>query len=84
MPKRRSRPLRAAAISIVLVVLAAAGVYLVYHHVTVTGSGCEVDGRQSVGLDTEQAEIATTIVYRGGFAPDFERTVEEYVGKMFE
>ena len=61
VPKRRSRPLRAAAISIVLVVLAAAGVYLVYHHVTVTGSGCEVDGRQSVGLDTEQAEIAATI-----------------------
>jgi hypothetical protein len=61
VPKRRSRPLRAAAISIALVVLAAAGVYLVYHHVTVTGSGCEVDGRHAVGLDTEQAAIAATI-----------------------
>jgi hypothetical protein len=61
VPKRRSRPLRAAAISIVLVVLATAGAYLVYHHVTVTGSGCEADGRQAEGLDTEQAAIAATI-----------------------
>jgi hypothetical protein len=61
VPSRRSRPLRAAAISIVLVVLAAAGAYLVFHHVTVTGSGCEADGRQAVGLDTEQASIAATI-----------------------
>ena len=29
------------------------------------------------------AEIATTIVYRGGFEPDFERALEDYVGKMF-
>jgi hypothetical protein len=61
VPKRRSRPLRAAAISIVLVVLAAAGAYLAYHHATVTGSGCEADGRQAVGLDTEQAALAATI-----------------------
>jgi hypothetical protein len=61
VPKRRSRPLRAAAISIVLVVLAAAGTYLIYHHATVTGSGCEVDGRQPVGLDTEQGAVAATI-----------------------
>ena len=61
VPKRRSRPLRAAAISIVLVVLAAGGAYLAYHHVTVTGSGCETGGRQAVGLDTEQAAIAATI-----------------------
>ena len=61
VPKRRSRPLRAAAISIVLVVLAAGAAYLAYHHVTVTGSGCETGGRQPVGLDTEQAAIAATI-----------------------
>jgi hypothetical protein len=61
VPKRRSRPLRAAAISIVLAVLAAGGAYLAYHHVTVTGSGCETGGRQTVGLDTEQAAIAATI-----------------------
>jgi len=61
VPNRRSRSLRVAAISIVLAVLAATGGYLAYHHVTVTGSGCRVDGRQVVGLDTEQAEIAATI-----------------------
>jgi hypothetical protein len=61
VPKRRSRPLRAAAISIVLVVLAAGGAFLFFHHVTVTGSGCEAAGRQAVGLDTEQAAIAATI-----------------------
>jgi hypothetical protein len=61
VPSRRSRRLRAAAISIVLVVLATAGAYLVFHHVTVTGSGCEANGRQPVGLDTEQAAIAATI-----------------------
>jgi hypothetical protein len=61
VPKRRSRPLRAAAISIVLVVLAAGGAYLAYHQATVTGSGCEVNGRETVGLDTEQAAIAATI-----------------------
>ena len=61
VPKRRSRPLRAAAISIVLVVLAAGAAYFAYHHVTVTGSGCETGGRQPVGLDTEQAAIAATI-----------------------
>jgi len=61
VPKSRSRPLRAAAISLVLVVLATVGAYLAYHQVTVTGSGCEVDGRQAVGLDTEQAAIAATI-----------------------
>ena len=61
MPNRRSRPLRAAAISIVLVGLVAAGAYFVFHHAAVTGSGCEADGRQAVGLDTEQASIAATI-----------------------
>jgi hypothetical protein len=61
VPKRRSRPLRAAAISIVLVVAAVAGAYLLYHHITVTSSGCEADGRRAVGLDTEQAAIAATI-----------------------
>ena len=61
VPKRRSRPLRAAAISIVLVVLAAGAAFLAYHHVTVTGSGCQTRGRQTVGLDTEQAAIAATI-----------------------
>jgi len=58
---RRSRPLRVAAISIVLVVLAATGAYLAYHHVTVTSSGCRADGRQAAGLDPEQGAIAATI-----------------------
>jgi hypothetical protein len=50
----------AAAISVV-VVLAAVGVYLVFHHITVTGSGCEARGRQAVALGTDQAAIAATI-----------------------
>lgn len=44
-----------------MVVLAAVGVYLVYHRITVTGSGCEAHGRQAVGLATDQAAIAATI-----------------------
>ena len=61
MPKRRSRPLRAAAISIALALVAAVGGYLVFHHVTLTQSGCESGGRRAVALDTDQAAIAATI-----------------------
>ncbi len=61
MPKRRSRPLRAAAISIALAVVAAVGGYLVFHHVTLTQSGCESGGRRAVALDADQAAIAATI-----------------------
>jgi hypothetical protein len=61
VPKRRSRPLRAAAISIALALVAAVGGYLVFHHVTLTQSGCESGGRRAVALDTDQAAIAATI-----------------------
>jgi hypothetical protein len=61
-PKTRSGLRRALAVATAVVILVAAGAYLLHQHIVFLVNGCEADGNgQTVMLDTDQAAIAATI-----------------------
>jgi hypothetical protein len=62
VPKMRSRPLRALTIATVVIILLAAGAYLINRHIVLTSNGCESNGDgRPLMLDPDQAAIAATI-----------------------